>query len=155
MEGWNWNLLRALGCDCQCVVQWNVTDKYDGQLGSWVVLMLRVRDSRGHLVSADCRLVLELVAWCSVGVHVTHAAWGCNVLQGAAGVSNTMLLVLVRPACTGQKRGPAPGGKDHPPGGMAGRRYSCQVVAIRSQVVWPLGRTSFGNYNERIYNQSI
>ena len=63
----------------------------------------------------------------------SHAAWECNVLQGAAGVSDTMLLVLVRPVCTGQRRGPAPGGKDHPPGGMPGRsNHEPGCMAARS-----------------------
>ena len=65
----------------------------------------------------------------------TYAAWECNVLHGAAGVSDTMLLVLILPACTGPMGGPVPGGMDHPPGVMAVWRYGCQVVATTSQVV--------------------
>ena len=53
-----------------------------------------------------------------------------NVLQGAAGFSDTILLVFVVPACTGQMRGPALGGMDHPPGKMAVKRYVWQVVYI-------------------------
>ena len=49
------------------------------------------------------------------------AAWACNVLQGAAGVSDTILLVLVRPACPGQGVGPRR--MDHVPGRMAARSY--------------------------------
>ena len=104
---------------------------------------------------------------------LTSSKWlqrTCNVLQGAAGVSDTMLVVLVRPACTGRRRGPAPGGTDHPPGGMTVRRYGCQVVyaqyqvvATTIQVVWPLGRTDrepsciaarSRSCNERIYTIS-
>lgn len=46
------------------------------------------------------------------------AAWACNVLQGAACVSDTKLLALVWPVCTGQSVGPAPDCTDHQPGRM-------------------------------------
>ena len=55
----------------------------------------------GNCSLPTCTRIGGLVQRGCVGVHVTYAAWGCNVLQGAAGVSDTMLLVLVRPACTG------------------------------------------------------
>ena len=59
-----------------------------------------------------------------LGAQVTRMQRGNAMsLQGAAGVSDNMLLVLVRPASTGERRGPAPGGTDHPPGGMAVMRY--------------------------------
>ena len=115
LEVWNGSLIRVLGCDCQCVEQWTVIDMYDGQLGSRVVSSVNAANEWLR-ATADCRLVLDMVAWCSVGMHA---------LQGAAGVSHTMLLALVRPACTDQRRGPAPGGTYHPPACMD---HMCQVI---------------------------
>ena len=65
-----------------------------------------------------------------MGVHVTQAAWECNVLYGAVGVSNTILLVLVRPACTGQRCRPVPGDMDHPPGCMNARSHTAYLTYI-------------------------